>query len=346
MVHYEELLKVAPYLALPGEKIRRDKNRIFLFKEFAAWAQDNFGHLHYRGSQNSYTPRAFIEARYNFYIIARYIAEGERVFRVEPGLAQLLRDTELPEIKGEELQLPFPALFLEFPGRLFLTPHLLTPTPVIGCYIIDLRPLKEEIEIHFVKAPDKKYAPGADEFGLKINVTAKTGERVDYGDIFQKFIRSVSVREEELNELQKEFLRTLAAFGAEMTIFAINAILYATSASPDLVELVAGVRPMPKKVKKRMKAKNPNEAPPAFPRTKKTILGGSIKVQYGAPRATESSQEAKVHRKILKRFRVRGHWKWQSYAPGRSMRKHIFIAPYWRGPKDLAELLSRKYRVT
>lgn len=39
---------------------------------------------------------------------------------------------------------------------------------------------------------------------------------------------------------------------------------------------------------------------------------------------------------------VRGHYKRQAHGPGASMRKVIWIEPYWRGPED-ADIVVRPY---
>lgn len=49
-------------------------------------------------------------------------------------------------------------------------------------------------------------------------------------------------------------------------------------------------------------------------------------------------------RKILKRFRVRGHFRNQPYGPERSLVKRRWIKPFWKGP-DLAELINSGYVV-
>jgi hypothetical protein len=36
---------------------------------------------------------------------------------------------------------------------------------------------------------------------------------------------------------------------------------------------------------------------------------------------------------VTKRTLAQGHWKMQFHGPNRSLRKRIFIQPYWRGPE-------------
>jgi hypothetical protein len=45
-----------------------------------------------------------------------------------------------------------------------------------------------------------------------------------------------------------------------------------------------------------------------------------------------------------KRFVVRGHWRMQSYGEKHSLRKSMWIKPYWKGP-ELAEIINKPYKV-
>ena len=49
-------------------------------------------------------------------------------------------------------------------------------------------------------------------------------------------------------------------------------------------------------------------------------------------------------RTIDKRFVVRGHQKMQAYGENFSLRKPIWIKPYWKGP-ELAEIINKPYKV-
>lgn len=49
-------------------------------------------------------------------------------------------------------------------------------------------------------------------------------------------------------------------------------------------------------------------------------------------------------RKITKRFLVSGHWRQQACAPGRSLRKPLYIDGYLKGP-DRAPLMEASDRV-
>jgi hypothetical protein len=57
-----------------------------------------------------------------------------------------------------------------------------------------------------------------------------------------------------------------------------------------------------------------------------------------------SASPTEEGRKILKRFRVRGHFRLQPYGKGREMRKISWVRPHWKGP-TFAELVQNGYMV-
>jgi hypothetical protein len=47
---------------------------------------------------------------------------------------------------------------------------------------------------------------------------------------------------------------------------------------------------------------------------------------------------------IEHRYMVRGHWRMQPHGPDRSLRKRIWILPFWKGPADAQAAIDRNYR--
>ena len=68
-------------------------------------------------------------------------------------------------------------------------------------------------------------------------------------------------------------------------------------------------------------------------------LDGSLRKALQAMGATGETWQ------LDKRFMVRGHPKMQVYGPGGSLRKRVYIAPYWKGEENLAKALERNYTV-
>lgn len=331
MVHYEQLVKKG-LLILPADQLREYKSVIVNFSDFIKWASQNLK------IEIPYQPKGqqLTELIENIFVIARYITEGERAFRVETGLARLLLDTSLPPITGNEFRLPYPALYLEFPGKLFEAP--IVQQIVIGCYLLDMRPKYQVVSVNFVGEPIE-YLPGLYEFYCNVNIEVKDNQPIRWSDIFEVCLRSVKIESNSLTTQAETSFKVVAAFISEMLVFVVNTILYATSASPEITNILTDSR------RHKPFKRKPGKTSPTPLKTKKCLLGQSIQVSYGAPRATDLTPLAKSDRKILKRFRVRGHWRWQRYGAEGKQRKHIFIAPFWKGPQDLAELLARKYQI-
>lgn len=335
-VHYEQLIKVAPPLRLPERKLREWRDQ-FSFEEFTAWTEQE--NLPWNITIQS--ERDINEAKWNWFTIARYVAAGERVFRVEAGLARLLLDTDVLDVTGDYFQLPFPAIYVEFPGQLFVIPGI--DQVAIGCYLVDLRPIHHVIGIDFVIEPKEKVYPGIHEFCIHTNLHVGLGELVHWGNLVEEF--TLSLLAIAPLAAAPEYGRMVAAFAEEIVKFLINTVLYATSGKPELTEAAARWRELERQRQKAKgkKRENLNRQLQKFPQTQKSLLGATIPIVYGAPRAIDFTAEAKTDRKFLKKFRVRGHWHWYLHGPGKTLRRHLYVATYWKGPGDLAEYLRRKY---
>jgi hypothetical protein len=95
-----------------------------------------------------------------------------------------------------------------------------------------------------------------------------------------------------------------------------------------------------------------NAAPAAVEKTHKHAplfdVGRCVKLD-GRIRAalTESAGDSSGHKWTLaQRFIVRGHWRNQAVGPGRTQRKRVWIEPFWKGPENVVEALSRTYEVS
>jgi len=72
------------------------------------------------------------------------------------------------------------------------------------------------------------------------------------------------------------------------------------------------------------------------------ILGKEIKLSKELVLAASSQAQNSSAWSVTKRFVVRGHWKSQACGPGMTLRKRIFVQPYWKGPKE-GEKLAHLY---
>lgn len=119
--------------------------------------------------------------------------------------------------------------------------------------------------------------------------------------------------------------------------WAMNVVFYATSADarkrevwnhPDVERLMGQVAKHPKGSHKRERAQ---KALKALNPKRRTYLGGGLTPL--AP-ATTSGRPGSP---LLVRTLVEGHWRNQAYGPQHSLRKLIWIEPFWRGDDDAPE---------
>src|SRR3989338_4291370 len=217
MIHYEKLLSVAPELALPGELLQAHREQIVNYAQFGNWARQRqiSWPVGYRDEQGAK------EAAWNMFVLSLYVAEGERVFRVEPGLARLLLDTDLPKITGEEFHLPFSALYLEFPGKLFVVPE--EEWVLIGCYVLDHRPYDNIVSVDFVLEPQKGEVHGLGEFLIQVNIDVTPGRQINWNDLMSGFEKSLFA----INPFKSaaEDAAKMAGFASEVVELVVNSVL-------------------------------------------------------------------------------------------------------------------------
>jgi hypothetical protein len=79
-------------------------------------------------------------------------------------------------------------------------------------------------------------------------------------------------------------------------------------------------------------------------RDAKTMRLGST-INLPAPGKFLRSLGDETSWKLEHRYIVRGHWRLQPHGPERSLRKRIWIMPFWKGPDDAVAVSERIYRV-
>lgn len=74
-------------------------------------------------------------------------------------------------------------------------------------------------------------------------------------------------------------------------------------------------------------------------------VGRPIKLSPTTRKMLYERNSSASHRELMSRFMVRGHWRNQVHGPGRTLRKRMWIEPYWKGPENVTEALLRAYEV-
>jgi len=125
----------------------------------------------------------------------------------------------------------------------------------------------------------------------------------------------------------------------------VNTLLYINSgredpkerpSERDELEKVAAKKKSPKKKAKVLRKLDEAGDYPRF------ILGEGITISHDMQEAIDDEDAAaREGRQITCRFMVRGHWRNQAHGPKRSLRKLIWVEPFWKGPRNAAELVQR-----
>lgn len=75
-------------------------------------------------------------------------------------------------------------------------------------------------------------------------------------------------------------------------------------------------------------------------------VGRVVKLDGAMRQAMKAMHTNRSSWKLAHRYIVRGHWRNQAYGPGRQLHRRQWIAPFWKGPENVVEALSRTYEVT
>jgi hypothetical protein len=120
--------------------------------------------------------------------------------------------------------------------------------------------------------------------------------------------------------------------GADFFRIVVNAILYLNSAEP---EQQTSERP---RISGGGSVTSGSRGASALPAVTYIMVGGTVPPL----RIGEGGEGAR--RQLTSRQFVRGFWRRQVHGPGRTLRKLMYVEPFWRGP-DTAEVISRPYVV-
>lgn len=75
-------------------------------------------------------------------------------------------------------------------------------------------------------------------------------------------------------------------------------------------------------------------------------VGRVVKLSKEMREALKSARGGGDSRSLIHRFIVRGHWRNQPHGPNRSLRRRQWVEPFWKGPDNVVEALSKTYEVS
>jgi hypothetical protein len=258
---------------------------------------------------------------------------GRRVYEVSPGLSDRLLATELRGLSTDDLRLPFRNIFVSTPSRdeVQIYNDQTEWHRVEGFYVTEDKTAAGRLwRFMFVgssKNPDKPDDDALVHFGVALPggislEEALRRERERHGALITTREKSPGFNAFFLSNWERLFK------------YAMNIIVYATTPDINLEHVDLNkefrqirdrVQKLPKNSQKREDLKKKlREMDPRH----RILLGRGI-----PPWTNEERGLDREGRTVTVRVQVQGHWKNQPYGPKSSLRKRLFVSPYWRGPE-------------
>lgn len=244
---------------------------------------------------------------------------GYPVFSLTPDFFEAMHMTDFGDPSEEPLHLPFHAFVMSFPksshfvnaSRFFV---YRVPT-VTGAGDLSTLEVKWQLRQLSVMTADPCFTRWASHFTRK--------ELTDEASRIDEPLKGDYHRPPTAEELP--MLR-------RARIFLGNVMSY-----------IEGAGPLPAEQRKK------SAAPAAVERVAKGPtfdVGRSIRLHPGirAALAAGAGVNAASGFELDKRFLVRGHWKNQPHGPQRSLRKRLWLEPYWKGPETV-EAMERLFKL-
>ena len=259
---------------------------------------------------------------------------GQRVYEVSPGLSQRLAATELRGLQTDDLHLPYPSIYLQVPpeAKLRIWNRETDWHDVEGMY------LTEGVDTHTTpEAPTRRW------YILIVGTGKKDISDIDDALFYfqvplpqgQPVTQVLDEAEEKANVVfKKTDMQAYESEWRKLFNWAMNAMVYATSAevrtqhttrNKQAKQLFDRIQKLPKGSDKRRRL---NEELRTLTPMHRIILGPDIK-----PWTEEETGQTTSGRKLTLRILVQGHYRNQVHGPQNSLRKTIWIQPFWRGPE-------------
>ena len=297
---------------------------------------------------------------------------GMPTFRLSRSLASALLLTDCTSLRGRDLQIPFPAILVAIPDN----PPLLEMSEVADGKETNRVPVRF-IHWHRLKTvrneADRLYVQQLFE---EFRYLERRGMQRAAHEARAKWIATMQLKQTSwmsIVELVADgnpiMTNTRSPWPAD------DAPLEVWLEAPDKLQDTPGSEPMTDLDKQAMRAafrllanltlylqeqhgKQGGKRAPYVPRPTQIGKAGFPKIwemgrELKMPAALQKAARDFSHRReggraargwrVQKRFTVRGHWRAQAHGPRWSLRKRIWIAPFWKGPRTIDEALARLY---
>ena len=263
----------------------------------------------------------------------QFRGHGHRTYVVAPGLAQRLLLTELRGVRGTDLALPYPSIYVAVPPELGLVINNAHTGDhaVFGVYISarvsrwlllmctlpnekSIGPFDDALSHFVVELSDKPVEDALQAFKARVQATAESWSR-------------------EMNMIGVEVDKWLRVFR-----WVMNLAFYVTRPGFDDLEHVelnkeaASLWRRAQKMNKGPKRQKVMERWRAEPKRSRIVVGQKVVFNPNLPRTV-----GEVTRPLSVRSLVAGHWQRYAVGRGRTERVWKYREPFWRGPDDAPE---------
>jgi len=258
-------------------------------------------------------------ALYNFFLY------GSKIYSISHNLSMRFKATNIKSVPIELLKLPFKSFQLNIPEGV-LKYQTYEGKDIFIKEIIVTDFYEKENQKRYLHINHRTY----DDIGyFKITIGEDevhkcVDESIKSMAEFAEKEREATGQEPEFNELHKQEIKDIFEF-------TVKSILYITGADADVrwVDESLGLTSQLARAKARGKRKKLERR---LANAKKMYLVGHTIILSREEKVMYRGLEQGLW-KLSYRFIVQGHWRQQAYGEKNSLRKLIFIEPFWKGPK-------------
>lgn len=256
---------------------------------------------------------------------------GSQIFSITEALAEKLLLTDVGKVQAEDLHVPFPAFVIQLPPN-----FAQLNDPQTGKHDVDTIIIVEgkeggmrRLEAFFMARENENSGAPGDDSTLFENIFLREGHTLE--DIINGMVQMESeYREADVSVLGKSGKEAIR----QLMRFACSIVLYISShpedrkktINPEINKLHNKLRGVKGKKRKKLKARLNQllkEPVPYLVGTYVTISAELSKVAKAIGRGDSTQPSVTSY--------VRGHHKMQPHGPKMSLRKMIWVEPYWRG---------------
>ena len=271
----------------------------------------------------------------------------KKVFYFDPKITQSLMETAV-DVEGDLLHLPFPscAFIFQDPQMIKLLHQCFGSTDIVPEYETPISVFLSEIKhegyrslvIMATRLSDNGscYIMLKRELKIEHDKSIADALRTVWGEPDTSSYFETMADEFFFDDLRMSFFRTI-----------VNCILYLSTSNPEIMKMNSPVE----NLRRQLGALKSSKKKAKMERRLASMVHSASSLPYihigrtyrpPLPPEASADVDAQQYRKIMKRFMVKGHLRAQAYGKERSLRKVLWIEPFWKGPNNLDEIFGNK----